>query len=185
MAIGTISTPSAWVLRQVVTHTWCQAVQDNVNGWVVGTNTLKGVTIDGTGGASVTAPSPNGLKITASAPASTTAVSNTLTSANIPKAWGIITAGASPTIDVGFNMASVSTAGAGLNRLRITLAQALTSANYAVVGSYPADALSPRFISIGIVSSSVFDVSMYEVGTGFIDLKTVATRLCVVAYGLQ
>lgn len=31
MAVGTISSPSTWYLRQVVTHTWCQSVQDTVN----------------------------------------------------------------------------------------------------------------------------------------------------------
>jgi hypothetical protein len=55
VAIGLISTPTQWYQGTILTPTWAQTVQDDVNGLLGATATMKGVYIDGTGAATVTA----------------------------------------------------------------------------------------------------------------------------------
>jgi hypothetical protein len=57
MSIGAILSPPFWLNGTVLTPTWLQTVQDNINGWIAGTGpTLKSLQIDGVGGnASTTA----------------------------------------------------------------------------------------------------------------------------------
>lgn len=67
------------------------------------------------------------LKLSGTAPNSNEAVPNTLTPANIPKAWGVVTTDTSgnATLVVGFNVATVSV---NSSELRVTFASAFTPA---------------------------------------------------------
>jgi hypothetical protein len=40
VSTGTISSPATWLVGTVLTPTWAQSVQDNINGWLNGTNSL-------------------------------------------------------------------------------------------------------------------------------------------------
>lgn len=72
-----------------------------------------------------------GIEMTAANPASTTAFSNTLTAANIVKAWAMITTNGAGGVSVnaGFNVAGVSLSG---SRVVVEFAQDFASANYAI-----------------------------------------------------
>ena len=72
------------------------------------------------------------LKLSGTPPNPDESLSNTLTPANIPKAWGTVAVavGGDETLNAGFNIASVSNAGGDLT---VTLAQDFASANYAVM----------------------------------------------------
>lgn len=61
MAIGPISSPATWALGTVLAPSWAQNVQDNINGWVAGTASFSGISVDGSGGLSVV--TPGGLVI--------------------------------------------------------------------------------------------------------------------------
>jgi len=51
VSIGLIGSPSSWLNGTVLTPTWAQTVQDNINGWINGTGpTLRSLQIDGVGG---------------------------------------------------------------------------------------------------------------------------------------
>lgn len=105
-------------------------------------NEVTGGIIKMTGGTSSTATDPtnvleltNGnLKLSGTAPNKDEALANTLTPANICKAWGTVSvdSGGTATLAAGFNITSVSDAGGSLT---VTFAQDFASANYAVMAN--------------------------------------------------
>lgn len=66
MAIGQITSPITWLLGTVVPPAWLQSVQDNINGFLAGTDSILGLVLDGVGGQS-SSPVAGGLTVTASA----------------------------------------------------------------------------------------------------------------------
>ncbi len=124
------------------------AIQNAINKIILGTYTIKNLVLDGVGGASTSLPGP-----AATNPASTVAQRNTLSPSNIPKSWGFISTGASPVVNAGFNIATITYNG---SKARITLAQAITDTNYCVVATMTTTA---NLIVPTIVSASIFDLS--------------------------
>jgi hypothetical protein len=54
MAIGRITSPTTWYQGTVFTPSWGNNVQDTINAYMDATVSLKGLYVDGTGGATVT-----------------------------------------------------------------------------------------------------------------------------------
>lgn len=120
MAIGTISSPTTWSNGIVVPPTWLQAVQDNVNGFLAGTDSLKAIVVDGTGGVTST-PVSGAIKFTGTASGTalpTTATTmKTLYGDNIVACWAIFTysggGGGTITTSRAFNVSSIVRSGTG------------------------------------------------------------------------
>lgn len=97
------------------------------------------------------------LKLSGTAPNSDASLTNTLTPANINKAWAtIITASGAATLDDGFNIASVAT---NANGIDVTFAAAFANTKYCPV-------VTPDLIvtmRCTIVSSTVVRISGYKV----------------------
>jgi hypothetical protein len=84
MAIGRITSPTQWFNGTVVTPSFLQNVQDNINAYMDATVSLKGLYVDGTGGATVT-----------------TVVGKVIARSAAPSVAPGAAAGGSPTISVG------------------------------------------------------------------------------------
>lgn len=126
-----------------------------VNGAKVLDVATTGLTVTGTMGAS------GNIPLTGTDPASTVAFADTLTPMNIPKAWGRVSSNGAggATVSAGFNIASV---GINTTDIRVTLAQAMGSTNYAVCVASEGVYL-PTY---NIVSSTVIDIRLHELAAG-------------------
>jgi hypothetical protein len=113
-------------------------------------------------------------------------VKNRLTVTNIPKAWGILTTDGAGNVSVsaGFNISSVAI---NTNGVRVTFAQAFSSASYAVV-------LLGQVIGEGPYAnnqtSSTIDLRLWTpnyagAAHAVVNLGTTARTLYFVAYGAQ
>lgn len=77
------------------------------------------------------------ILMSATAPLSTTAFSNTLSPKNITKVWGTIAlSGGTATVSDGFNITSATISGASSEILTVTFASSFSSTNYAVTFGY-------------------------------------------------
>lgn len=104
------------------------------------------------------------------APTSTTAISNRLTPANLPKAWAVVSLTNAdpyvPTVDGGFNVASVARQDSGFS-LRVTFAAPMANINYLVSAHY-----------VGTIAGVLFPLTTSAGGgtvaegrtTGYVDL---------------
>lgn len=129
------------------------------------------------------------LSLDATNPATTTGYANTLSMANIIKAWAVITTnGASGvTLVDGFNVASVALINvSGTIDVRVTMASAMASTNYAVfilpedfsVGSARVDVASAK-------TTTLFYVTFTNAAGTLIDASTTASRFAVMVLGRQ
>lgn len=124
------------------------------------------------------------LAFSAANPNSTVPHTDTLTPANIPKAWAHVTtdgAGAI-TLDDGFNIASVAIAG-GL--IRINFATAFASANYAVtaISNQSGEVMS---LYTSTTTSARADVEGYNtIGAALTDYATAARTVTLTFFGKQ
>lgn len=104
-------------------------------------NSLTGGNITLTPGASGIITVGSRIAVGGGNPASSTAFSNTITQSNIPKAWAKITiSGATATVNAGFNIASATVAGSP-QKLTVTFAQAMVSADYCINLGYSSTAI--------------------------------------------
>lgn len=102
------------------------------------------------------------LKLSGTAPNKTVALANTLTPLNIPKCWGRVVSGGSPTVTDGFSVTSVAVN--STNYLRVTMAQAMADTNYAVICS---------MMTPGSQAGNSFQVSACNLTTTTFDLAPV------------
>lgn len=118
MAYGIISVPATWLYRTVVEPSWLQNVQDVINGIMQMTGTVKGLLIDGTGGATGSAVA-NAVKFTGAGISGTSTPTPTpstqaLYKDLIPVAWATGTvSGTTLTFRNGVNISSMSRTGVG------------------------------------------------------------------------
>lgn len=122
-------------------------------------------------------------------PNSNVAFKNRITPKNIAKAWGVITCGNPATVTDGFNIASLTAVGAGV---QVNFAQAMASANYVVVATTsPVGGDFPIAISdtLGTGSFQLHAMTQSAVNVGnFANCSTAGFRagtLSFVVYGAQ
>jgi hypothetical protein len=188
VSIGTISSPALWQNGTVLTPTWAQTVQDNINGWLAGTGpTLKSLQVDGVGGnASVT---PSGtLQVSASA-SGTSLPTPAFTSGAfykdlVPVAWCSFqsTGGATPTFTIfrGFNIASITRSTNGI--YNVNYVNALTDgANACVTWNHSqAFTLAPTF---GIHTNALCQLAFQTITGGTTTDPSVTTKIHLVVFG--
>lgn len=100
-------------------------------------------------------------------PTSTTAITNRLTPANLPKAWMTVnTTGATFTcsIDAGFNVTSCARIDA--NTFRVTLASTMANANYVVTGTVTG--FTTEVVYVAARTTTTFDIQWFVSSTGAI-----------------
>lgn len=112
-------------------------------------------------------------------PTSTTALQNRLTPLNIVKAFGTLTYGASPTLNGGFNVASLS---CGTSVVTVTLAQAMANTSYTVIVN---TRLAGRFAHVVVTSTTQFAIYQYSQGGAQNDLCTGADTIDFIVLGAQ
>lgn len=112
-------------------------------------------------------------------PSSTTAISNTLTPANLPKAWAYVTAGASPTVNAGFGITSVT---CSASVMTVTFAQAFSGSSYAVLAT--SDTAGTYFSARPSTTTTAL-VGAYDQTDTQVNLCSSSVKVSLVAFGLQ
>lgn len=124
------------------------------------------------------------VAFSAANPNSNVGFSNTLTPANVAKAWGWITCGGSPSINDGFNIdTGVGVVYSG-SSARITLKNALAGATGAIVATVVG---APILVATSFVSASVINFTCYDATSAgaIVPLNSTAEQIFFVVYGKQ
>lgn len=161
MAIGLITNPITWLNGTVLTPTWAQTVQDNINAWINGVNTIGANSLTGAA-TSTTTPTPAFSK-------------NTLYGDILPLAWGVYKNGSGFT--AGANVSSFVRNSAG--NFTITLITNATNTDTIMAIPGVSNAAGTRFD----YQVSVTGLSTFDIYTSVGGVATDATRTYFVAYG--
>lgn len=166
MATGTISNPVTWLQGTVAPPSWFQSVQDNINGWVAGTNPMAALllssTINGT-----TAPTP-------------TPVASTLYKDMIPIAWATVSSAGA--LVRGVNIATVTKIATGNYDVTLTNA-AGTTVLYSIASTWNnlahGSPTSPVTVNPNATSTSQVSVYSFTSNTG----AAVDTAFTILVFG--
>lgn len=115
-------------------------------------------------------------------PASTVALPNELRALMIPKAWGSVSLGATPTVADGGGIASVAR-NSGTTNLEVTLASAMANTNYAVLITN--QGILNAVVSIQTRAVGSFQIQ-FDVGGSHVDINTLGGNdVTFVVFGRQ
>ena len=103
----------------------------------------------------------------------------TAAAANLPKAWAYVTAGASPTVNAGFGITSVS---CSASVMTVTFAQAFSGSSYAVLAT--SDTAGTYFSARPSTTTTAL-VGAYDQTDTQVNLCSSSVKVSLVAFGLQ
>ena len=116
-------------------------------------------------------------------PNSNIAMLNRLTPANIIKAWGKLTTGASPSIDDGFNIASISCTS---NIIRVNYAQAMGGTTYAsMVNFWNSTGAGDKSLMTCTEATGYLEICEYTAAGVGVDLCSVTQHVTFMVVGAQ
>jgi hypothetical protein len=166
----------AWPLTKLTTYQIgtvispddLNSIQDGVNRIILGTYSVKGLTVDATGGV-ISAPTAGtisatgsilGLNVKTTTNAGSTPTKGTVYADNICMAWGAIDQAGAATIGTSYGIASVAAVLTGITDVTLNITQTSTN-GYSPVAVLKNNG-SPRFIGVTQQSATVFRVEIWN-----------------------